>query len=137
LWDFRCRHLTRWLLIERKTRDIRLYRIDAMMIEILLSLSLSLLLSMFMLKNEIFITENDVWQAPVVTLFSRRLLSLSSLPLRVLLLWSVSNRRRKNAYIFIKNERERKKIRDWSSPMIGRELIVLCNFWTNNRKRKK
>ncbi len=137
MWDFRCRHLTRWLLIERKTRDIRLYRIDAMMIEILLSLSLSLLLSMFMLKNEIFITENDVWQAPVVTLFSRRLLSLSSLPLRVLLLWSVSNRRRKNAYIFIKNERERKKIRDWSSPMIGRELIVLCNFWTNNRKRKK
>jgi hypothetical protein len=135
LWDFRCRHLTRWLLIERKTRDIRLYRIDAMMIEILLSLSL--LLSMFMLKNEIFITQNDVWQAPVVTLFSRRLLSLSSLPLRVLLLWSVSNRRRKNAYIFIKNERERKKIRDWSSPMIGRELIVLCNFWTNNRKRKK
>lgn len=72
-----------------------------MMIEIFSSLSLTRFsFSMFMLKNEIFITQNDVWQAPVVTLFSR-LLSLSSLPLRVLLLWSVNNKKRKNAYIFI------------------------------------
>jgi hypothetical protein len=63
-------------------------------------------------------------------------LSLSTLPLRVLLLWSVGKRRRKNAYILIEKERE-KKIRDWSSPMIGRELIVLCNFWTNNIWRER
>ncbi len=58
------------------------------------------------------------------------------LPLRVLLLWSASKRRQKNAYISIEKERE-KKIRDWSSPMIGRELIVLCNFQTNNRERER
>jgi hypothetical protein len=38
--------------------------------------------------------------------------------------------------LYLSRARER-KIRDWSSTMIGREVIVLCNFWTNNIWRER
>ncbi len=125
MWDFRCRHLNRWLLIEKKTSDICSYRIDAMMIEIFLSI----LCSMFTLKNKIFITQNDVWQTPVVTLFSRLCLCAFCSYGRLV------REDKKNAYISL--QRRERKIRDWSSTMIGQEPIVLCNFWTNNRERER
>ena len=53
--------------------------------------------------------------------------SLSSSSLScVLFLQPVSTRRRENVYISL--ARRERKIRDWSSPMIGRESIALCNF---------
>jgi hypothetical protein len=40
-------------------------------------------------------------------------------------------------YLYREAKERERKIRDWSSTMIGQEPIVLCNFWTNNRERER
>jgi hypothetical protein len=93
---------------------------------------------MFMLQNEIFITQNDVWQALVVTLFwlsslSIALLWLSAFSALPIDEWDTARkclhlyREKKHRERERERRTERLENRDWSSSMIGRKLIALCN----------